>query len=293
MKSNEIYPRIVVYKDIFKDIANTYNILENFDEEDPKRIFSKWSKWSTFGKYLQPISTMVDWEHYDINKGVASIDESFDKNQKDVIIEIMNAFNAASEDYFSRYSLEINLEENIQSHDGNFYKLWRRVAPVICRYDMLSYEDRLMAMRYHSDYIREPFYSPGYKFAITALFYFNDDYEGGEIEFAVGNKLIKYKPVAGDLVIFPSGNPEIKELQEEGLVYLHGVHPVTSGSNKLFLRMFWQKYNYGSDEWISQYNSLGKEKWETEYEAILANFRKNNPQRGYIPNSVNLEPKIN
>jgi hypothetical protein len=55
----------------------------------------------------------------------------------------------------------------------------------------------------------------------------------------INHKLLKYKPEAGDFIFFPSGHPEI--LTDEGQVYLHGVLPVTSGNNKIFSRMFWQK----------------------------------------------------
>jgi hypothetical protein len=54
--------------------------------------------------------------------------------------------------------------------------------------------------------------------AIAFVYYFNDDYVGGEVEFKnyVGSP---YKPNAGDLLIFPS-SPE----------YLHRVLPIESGT---------------------------------------------------------------
>lgn len=56
---------------------------------------------------------------------------------------------------------------------------------------------------------------PGQKHAITANFYLNDNYEGGRINFLYGNtieniydksnlKIICYKPLAGDIVVYPS-----------------------------------------------------------------------------------------
>jgi hypothetical protein len=79
--------------------------------------------------------------------------------------------------------------------------------------------------------------------------YFNDDYEGGDIEYRLfdkhfthfrieGDTMIctdtneivpgfNYKPQAGDIIIFPSKLP-----------YYHGVKKVTKGQ-KLFLRTFW------------------------------------------------------
>lgn len=52
--------------------------------------------------------------------------------------------------------------------------------------------------------------------SISAVFYLNDDYEGGEIEFI--HYGIKIKPGAGTLVLFPSNYP-----------YSHIAHEVTDG----------------------------------------------------------------
>jgi predicted 2-oxoglutarate/Fe(II)-dependent dioxygenase YbiX len=52
--------------------------------------------------------------------------------------------------------------------------------------------------------------------SISAVFYLNDDYEGGEIEFV--HYGIKIKPEAGTLVLFPSNYP-----------YAHIAHEVTDG----------------------------------------------------------------
>jgi hemerythrin-like domain-containing protein len=283
----EIYPKIVVYKNCFEDIAKTYSIFKNSMESDNiYRFFEPWSQWSTFGQYLNPISKKVDWENKNILESINNVNSSFDQEEKDLTLELMTIFQGISEDYSSRYNLNINLEENVLGHNGEEYSRWRNTAPTICEYKDISYVDRKMTMRYHSDYIREPMISPGYKFTVTALAYFNDSYEGGEIEFVIGNKLVKYKPSAGDFVLFPSGNPDI--LTENGEVYLHGVHPITSGENKLFLRMFWQTYEVGEESWFNNEQEFGKESWDIKYQEILQDFRKANPQRNHIENSIKV-----
>jgi hypothetical protein len=53
---------------------------------------------------------------------------------------------------------------------------------------------------------------------VSYVYYFNDDYEGGDIEFR--HFLTEpYKPKKGDLIIFPSN-----------YIYVHRVLPVTSGT---------------------------------------------------------------
>jgi hypothetical protein len=63
----------------------------------------------------------------------------------------------------------------------------------------------------------------GPKWSITCNVYLNDDYEGGELNFRIGTffegtEVPSYKPVAGDLVMFPSNAP-----------FFHASSPVTVG----------------------------------------------------------------
>jgi predicted 2-oxoglutarate/Fe(II)-dependent dioxygenase YbiX len=61
---------------------------------------------------------------------------------------------------------------------------------------------------------------------ITIIYYINDDYEGGEVEFPDESPPLKIKPKANSVVIFPSS-------------LVHGVLPVTSGN-----RYMTQTYAY-------------------------------------------------
>lgn len=64
----------------------------------------------------------------------------------------------------------------------------------------------------HIDFIEEEYFD-----SLGVLFYFNDNFTGGEIYFSELN--YKYKPQKGSVLIFPCNNPE----------YKHGVTKVTSG----------------------------------------------------------------
>jgi hypothetical protein len=61
--------------------------------------------------------------------------------------------------------------------------------------------------------------------------------------------VIDYKPVAGDLVVFPSGEP-----------YFHGVKSISNG-NKYLIRTFWQWEYPGSEEWLANQEKYGQEEW--------------------------------
>jgi hypothetical protein len=149
----------------------------------------------------------------------------------------------------------------------------------------ISDDEEKYGMRYHSDYQREQGDAPGYKFIITCTIYFNDDYEGGEIDFAMGDKLVKYKPEAGDLLVFPSGHPDY--LTEDGMPYLHGVMPAYK-NNKFLSRMYWQKYQKGTDEWYEKEKQYGKEVWLSMQPELEQKFRDAHPQRVEIENGVRI-----
>jgi len=71
---------------------------------------------------------------------------------------------------------------------------------------------------------------------IASLFYFNDDYEGGELFFPVQG--IEFKPVAGSAYFFPGDR-----------WYVHGVRPIISGG-RFTSPFFWQILEHtGNKKW--------------------------------------------
>jgi hypothetical protein len=269
----EVYPKIFVYKDVFKNINATYSQLkESNGEEDG--LFSPWTKWSHFGEYLNP--TFTDHPHRLSVDYLEKIETKTEKEelQRVAILELFKNFYFVSEDYASRNGLDLDKTKTVLSNDGELKEEWQMTGPSIARYR--TDIDDPIAMTYHSDYIREPIISPGYKFAITALAYFNDDYEGGEIDFIVNGEAYKYKPEAGDFLVFPSGHPEI--LKNGDSVYLHGVMPAT-GASKYLSRMYWMKYSVGDPEWFEKEKEFGKDVWSEMQPDIMQKFRDENPNK--------------
>jgi len=282
--SVEIYPYIIVYKNLFNDIAKTYSVLKESTEENEDRAFSNWTQWSIFGEYLNPVMPSFDGGAKYCNFENIVANTQAQKDQRELGLELMAGFYLATEDYISRYGIDVDLEAMSIDADGNPTPTWRKTGPTVAKYH-ISTEDNPVGMRYHSDYIREQTESPGYKFAITALAYYNDDYEGGEIDFCVGNKLIKYKPVAGDYVVFPAGHPDY--LTEDGMVYLHGVMPST-GTHKYLSRLYWQKYYEGSSGWHEKEKEFGKTIWAGMQKDLEKEHRQKYPQRSEIKDGVRI-----
>ena len=284
LKAIEIYPNIFVYKNMFKDISKSYKILTESLTEGEDRLFSPWTQWSIFGEYLNPIvPSFHASEPYGGLKNIETKTQT-EEDQKQFAIEMMDNFFAVTKDYIERHNLDIDLDEVCMHENGYETKTWKWTGGTVGKYHT-STEDQKVGMNYHSDYIREQGYAPGYKFVITCTIYFNDDYDGGEVDFAMGDKLVKYKPEAGDLLVFPSGHPEY--LTEEGKPYLHGVMP-SYNNNKFLARMYWQKYQKGTDEWYAKEKEFGKDVWAGMQKDLEAQFRAEHPQRVVIENGVRV-----
>lgn len=285
LEAIEIYPNILVYKNMFKDISKSYKVLLDSLTESEDRLFNPWTQWSIFGEYLNPMTPSFSMGGK--YGGLESIETKteIEENQKQFGIEMMKNFHLVTEDYIKRYNLDVDLDLLSTDESGDLIPTWRWTGGTIGKYH-ISNDDENFGMRYHSDYMREQGNAPGYKFIITCTIYFNDDYEGGEIDFAMGDKLVKYKPEAGDLLVFPSGHPDY--LTEDGKPYLHGVMP-SYNANKFLARMYWQKYQQGSDEWYAKEKEFGKDVWASMQPELEEQFRKDNPQRNEIEGAVRIK----
>ena len=285
LEAIEIYPNILVYKNMFKDISKSYKVLTDSLVETEDRVFSPWTQWSIFGDYLNPIIPGFSMSDKFGNLKNIEASTQVQEDQKNFGIEMMENFHLVTEDYIKRYNIDIDLNETSVDEDGTPTQVWRWTGGTIGKYHVSS-EDEKVGMRYHSDYVREQGHAPGYKFVITCTIYFNDNYEGGEVDFAMGDKLVKYKPEAGDLLVFPSGHPDY--LTEDGMPYLHGVMP-SYNNNKFLSRMYWQKYQKGTDEWYEKEKEFGKEVWASMQPELEKAFRDKHPQRSVIENGVRIQ----
>jgi hypothetical protein len=144
---------------------------------------------------------------------------------------------------------------NTSLPEWEYFSGWR-----VAKYveDVDHAQNSKLSMTHHTDYEQNREGQPGHKFGVTAVYYPNDGYEGGEISFRVTDpgtfnikKEILYKPTKGDVVIFPSTDP-----------YYHGVRRIWK-KPKYIIRLYWQwEDKTGSVEWNSLRKKYGNEKFE-------------------------------
>lgn len=242
----EFYPKILVYKNLFKDLNKTLSVLKRAeleaeqDKSKRKSMLGPWHEWYIFGLELD------EWQ---LDR---SEESEQTKEELEVLNEIIENFYISTEHYFKQY--DVPVKDN-----------WFRMGPSICKYfaqsdngpEVSADMKNGLAMHYHSDFQIETKDEPGHKFAITCCMYLNDDFDGGEVDFMMGDKLKLYTPKAGDIMVFPAGNPQ---LEPDGELYYHGVRQIKN-AEKYFIRCNWVYYSEGSEEWRASEEKYGAPLW--------------------------------
>jgi len=233
---------IYVYRGL---IPNSKRIVELFKQSELNKgtsfLFDDWQPWSRFGHYVYTIG------HF-LNEGDPNIDNPLYLEEAAALRTIQHAFGYATENFMSAHNLKIGDD-------------WIIMGPSISKYthdnEPTGGKDNL-EMMHHTDYKALEADAPGAQFALTCTMYLNDDYEDGGIVFLTGNKtVIDYKPEAGDVLVFPSGHPDL--LSQEGR-YLHGVKKIRN-VDKYLIRCFYQIPFDGTKEWHENQEKFGVEEW--------------------------------
>lgn len=246
---------------VFKNaIENPQEWIDYFESKD------EWKDWFTFGKTLagpnfhlnfDTFPALDQWEH--------GKNEAFSYISKDLEIE-----NKVNELFYS--TTKEYIQENNINIENWVYKSWN-----IAKY--LPNSDNRYAMVHHTDYQREFSHNPGTKYAVTAVFYLNDNYTGGEVEFrflddddvSIVKEDYSYKPSAGDIVVFLSGHP-----------HYHGVRAIRAGE-KYIIRTYWTQEYSGHPLWLKLQEKYGKDIWE-QMEQARVEFNRNSENIEHINN---------
>jgi hypothetical protein len=264
------YPRIHIYKNLLPNANRLVEILkESGEDRSSSYYFNQWDKWHVFGETIGGISFNPIYEDL--------VNQEKKQEEENLVNELENAFRVATQHYMKHYGV-------VKGED------WTTMGPSICRYvsEMDHCGIDYLSMKYHTDYDYIRGDEPGDKFAITCTMYLNDDYEGGEMWFALGHqadsfgeeplpdeKIYIYKPQAGDVLVFPAGHPDV--LSEES-TYFHGVSRTGKSkerpSDKYFIRSYYLIPFEGTREWLENEEKHGSEIWEKmETERIKARVK--------------------
>jgi len=242
----EIYPKIHVYSDVFEDVDKVLDYLKETEDKTEDTAFGPWRDWYGFGRHS--IYSMID----DV------------KNDKEMYIvkSTVDAFKKVSDHYIKHHNLSITENETVLDRNKESLPLWQYPSPGFAKYwkDSGADVDSNQAMNFHTDFDYSLLKNDGYKFSVTGVTYLNEDYDGGEIEFFADGNLFKYKPQKGEIVIFPSGNPNF--LTENNEQYFHSAKVVRNGE-KYLVRQYLMRYEIVPDDWKKEWddkiNSFGME----------------------------------
>lgn len=234
----KINESVWVFKNAVKNAQEYIDYLEKNQE---------WKDWFIFGKASDgPKSTSVTFKSFPSEK-----EWQDSKTYEDTAPGGKNYFASQIDDLFY-HATKVYVEANNVSLDNWSVDGWN-----IAKYIPNPEEFPDYVMMHHTDFQREFSHNPGLKFGVTAVFYLNDDYDGGDIHFRFldenDSSIIKedysYKPKQGDIVVFPSGPP-----------HYHGVKAVFNGE-KYIIRNYW-RYDYpGHPLWLKLQEKYGEDVW--------------------------------
>ena len=246
----EIYKNIFVYKNQFKDVSKTLDIIKKSESQTKDFHLSKWGPLGEFGM-IAKASLMPSQEQ-------SNDSSQYSLDQKEIIDEIKEIYSSVAKDYMEACHDSVDWPHFVDNFDLESER-W-----VLGSIDILKHFEnpaKNIAMHYHTDQSYAKLEDDTHKFVLTISMYLNDDHEGGEISFIHYEngdmKVTTLRPEAGDVVVFPSFYP-----------YYHGVLPITK-NEKYLLRMFYfWKYD-GSEEWLANQSKYGKDVWNKMEEKRL------------------------
>ena len=232
----ELLPGVILYENMLSNPDLAYKIMmESESSSNGQYFFQEWTKWADYGTYTQ-CKTSEQWPKEK---------QKMFNLEKELFDEIAKCYDRSISHYFKHTGIEIPKGARYSGQSWCKY------------YNQIDALKNKMTMQYHTDFIISQKDMPGEKFHTTCTFYINDNYQGGDIEFYINGKFINHKPKAGDMLVFPSGEP-----------YYHGVKTIPDG-NKFFIRNFVMFDYDGSPEWMANQKRKGAYKWaKSELERV-------------------------
>jgi len=281
LKYEEIFPYVCVYKNLINKPEDFYNILKSsliLSEENPDKkigIFPKWVDWFIFGKYVS-----VTNDDLIKQKSEEDLTDTHLLYMRETMVAtaIKEARIAAISHYVGKYNIP-PLKEVVIQQPINIGMYYSNIVS-----DSGKVND--LTMQYHTDYKVDMIEQECFNPLLTCNFYFNDDYDGGEISFYAYGKKFDYKPAAGDIIVFPSGSP----LFPGNEPYFHAVKKVENG-NKFIARNYLMYKQDATENWLKNEALYGKEKWQ-EMENTRMNIDNIQPNLLILYDDVKMYNKM-
>ena len=263
-KYKEIYPLIHVYTGLLPDIDNLMSTARMSHESGNGEYYmSEWKDWFVFGKYTYANPDSIGCDKTLEPRFRAELD----------FCNTVEKANVAAMSHYVAFN-NVPLPESVHMPPSNYAMYDPNVV-------IGHYQDEILTMHYHTDFNVGEWFWPGDKFIITATTYFNDDYEGGEIHFYVDGDIIKHRPHAGEIIVFPSGSP----LFPGDKPYFHSVTEISSGT-RLISRNYLKYTVEGTPKWDEGLERYGKDEW---IKIATEEARKHN-QLGLVPDADGRVP---
>jgi hypothetical protein len=231
---------IILYKNIVKNAEQILSFFKDAEMyQEDTYLMKKFYQWGDYG-----IMTEVESESFhDFTPEFFNPNDTEQVKQKECLSSIYDAYKFVKKDFMDQYGEKDIWPDSYKKVD--LFNEAQSAKIAFLKYDqknVLKYVDRKTNYNFtafHSDYFNQDMDTPGYKLIFTVMLYLNDDYEGGEICFWDGEKIIGYKPKAGDIVVFPSCEP-----------FYHGVLNIYNG-NRYAIRINYYITTDGSEEFKS------------------------------------------
>jgi len=228
VEPKEIAPLVMVYRGLIpshstKELSS--RLASNRQRSSRGRFYEPWKPWFVFGDYASPVKfNAYASPNLDAFSNEATPQTEEHLSEEIGIFAILQiAAHSAIHHYVGA--------NRVPLHPRSFI-----TEPNLAVYSEGGGVGNGRAMNYHTDWNTGEWFWPGEKFFLTCTIYPNDNYEGGEIQFCIGNAVYTFKPRAGDVVVFPSGDPRWPGED----CYFHGVKQVTKGTK--FLCRAYLKY---------------------------------------------------
>jgi len=235
VKAYKLIDGAILYQNVLK---NTEEILSFFKEaelyKEDKYLMKKFEIWGNHGTMTEIDST----SYHGFAPEYFNPDDQEQVKQKKVFEKLEDAYRFVKKDFMIKYGNKDIWPSHYKKVD--LFNECENTRIAFLKYDVdlakKAESQKFNFSAFHSDFFEQDMDTPGYKLIFTVMIYLNDEYDGGEICFWDGKKIVGHKPSSGDIIVFPSCEP-----------FYHGVLNINN-SNRYAIRMNYVAVTEGSEE---------------------------------------------